>query len=97
VTGDLFWITFDYLLPKLAETGFPDWAITAILVLMVPITLLLTGAFYLRIYARRAAVPTPSDPLGVTNNRHIRPASSEESSPHVDLLRQDLVRVVPSA
>lgn len=61
LTGDVFWIIFDHLLPKLAETGLPGWAITAILVLMVPLTLLLIGAFYLWIYARRALIPTPSD------------------------------------
>jgi hypothetical protein len=97
LTGDISWITFDYLLPKLAAIGFPGWAITAILVLIVPLTLLLTGAFYLWIYARRASVATHSDPFGGSMDRLIRPASSEESSAHVDLLRQDLVRVVPSA
>jgi hypothetical protein len=97
LTGDLFWIIFDRLLPQLAETGFPGWAITAILVLMVPLALLVIGAFYLWIYARRAPVATPSDPFGGSNGRLIRPASSEESSEHVDLLRKDRVRVAPCA
>lgn len=95
LTGDLFWIVFDHLLPKLAETGFPGWAITAVLVLMVPLTLLGIGAFYLWIYARRVRVAMPSDPFGGSKNRLIQPAPPEESHVQVDVLQQDLVRVLP--
>jgi Glycosyltransferase family 87 len=97
LVGDLFWIIFDHLLPALAGRGFPGWAITAILVLMVPLILLLTGVFYLWIYARRALVPTSPAPSGGRNHVPSRPAPSQESSAHVDVLRQELVGLFPLA